>query len=92
MLVGKKSTNSAKNFKVCFNDHPIELKNSIKYLRVQLDEQLSWKTHKLILTISLNIGLASILDWEGGKPQITCNDVIRNFQNRNFLWGKDIVE
>ena len=27
-----------------------------------------------------------------GKPQITCNDVIRNFQKRNFLWDKDIVE
>ena len=31
--------------------------------------------------------------WLGGpKPQITCNDVIRNFQKRNFLWDKDIVE
>ena len=31
--------------------------------------------------------------WLGGgpKPQITCNDVIKNFQNRNFLWNKDIV-
>ena len=24
----------------------------------------------------------------GAKPQITCNDVIRNFQKRNFLWAK----
>ena len=31
--------------------------------------------------------------WLGGaKPQFTCNDVIRNFQKRNFLWGKNIVE
>ena len=31
--------------------------------------------------------------WLGGcKPQITCNDVIRNFRKRNFLWGKNIVE
>ena len=29
---------------------------------------------------------------EGGKPQITCNDVIKNFRKRNFLRGKDIVE
>ena len=26
------------------------------------------------------------------KSQITCNDVIRNFWKRNFLWGKNIVE
>ena len=26
----------------------------------------------------------------GGKSQITCIDVIRNFQTRNFLWDKDI--
>ena len=25
------------------------------------------------------IGLARIFDWGGPKPQITCNDVIRNF-------------
>ena len=23
---------------------------------------------------------------------MTCNDVIRNFRKRNFLWDKDIVE
>ena len=28
----------------------------------------------------------------GGELQITCNDVIRNFQERIFLQGKDIVE
>ena len=39
-----------------------------------------------------SIGVARILDWGGPKPQITCNDVIRNFQKRNFLWGKAIVE
>ena len=38
------------------------------------------------------IGVARIFDWGGAKPQITCNDVIRNFQKRKFLWGKDIVE
>ena len=27
----------------------------------------------------------------GPKPQITCNDVIKDFQTRNFLWDKDIV-
>ena len=31
--------------------------------------------------------------WLGGpKPQITCNDVVRNFQERKFLWSKDIAE
>ena len=31
--------------------------------------------------------------WLGGpKPQITRNDVIRNFRKSNFLWGKDIIE
>ena len=38
------------------------------------------------------IGVARIFDWGGPKPQITRNDVIRNFRKRNFLWGKDIVE
>ena len=37
-------------------------------------------------------GVARIFDWGRPKPQITCNDVIRNFQKRNFLWGKYIVE
>ena len=30
------------------------------------------------------------LEWP--KPQITCNDVIKNFQKRKFLWDKDILE
>ena len=32
--------------------------------------------------------------WFGGraKPKMTCNDVIRNFRKRNFLWDKGIVE
>ena len=38
------------------------------------------------------IGVARIFDWGGGKPKITCNEVIRNFRKRNFLWDKDIVE
>ena len=39
------------------------------------------------------IVVARIFDWEGEpKPQITCNDVIRNFQKRNFLWDIDIIE
>ena len=39
-----------------------------------------------------HIGVAGIFDWGGPKPQITYNDVIRNFQKRNFLWSKNIVE
>ena len=38
------------------------------------------------------IGVAKIFDWGGPKPQITRNDVIRNFRKSNFLWGKDIVK
>ena len=34
------------------------------------------------------IGVARISDWEGPKPQITCNDVIRSFQKRNFCGAK----
>ena len=37
------------------------------------------------------IGVARIFDW-GGKPQITCNDVIRNFERETFCGGKNIVE
>ena len=37
------------------------------------------------------IGVARIFDW-GGKPQITCNDVLRNFYRGIFCGGKDIVE
>ena len=36
------------------------------------------------------IRVARIFVW-GGKPQITRNDIVRNFQKRNFLWGH-IVE
>ena len=36
-----------------------------------------------------SIGVARIFDWGGGaKPQITCNDVIKNFQKRTFCGAK----
>ena len=38
------------------------------------------------------IGVARIFDWGGGKPQLTCNNVIKIFRKRNFLWGEDIVK
>ena len=38
------------------------------------------------------IGVARIFDWGRAKPKMTCNDVIRHFRKRNFLWDKDIVE
>ena len=37
-----------------------------------------------------SIGVATIFDW-GGKPQITCNDVITIF-GKKFLQEKDIVD
>ena len=45
MLFGKMNSNSAKNFEICINHYPIESKNSIRYLRVKSDKELSWKTH-----------------------------------------------
>ena len=39
-----------------------------------------------------NIGVARIFDWGEPKPQITCNDVIKNFKRGTFCGGKDIVE
>ena len=40
------------------------------------------------------IGVPWIFDWGRPKPQITCYDVIKNFQKRKFLWDKifDIIE
>ena len=37
------------------------------------------------------IGVPKIFDWERPKPQITWNDVIKNFPKRKFLWDKGIV-
>ena len=37
------------------------------------------------------IGVPRIFDWRKPKPQITCNDVIKTFQKRKFLWDKNIV-
>ena len=37
------------------------------------------------------IGVARIFDWGRPKPQITCNDVIKIFPKRKFLWDKDIA-
>ena len=38
------------------------------------------------------IGKPRIFDWGRPKSQIPCNDVIKNFPNRKFLWDKDIKE
>ena len=44
-------------------------------------------------SILSNIDIAKIFDWEWGpKPQITCNDIITNFESGIFCGGKDIVE
>ena len=48
-LVGKKSTNFAKNFEVGISYHRIESKNSIKYLAIQFHKGLSWKFSLIIL-------------------------------------------
>ena len=37
------------------------------------------------------IGVPKIFDWGRLKPQITCNDVIKIFPKRKFLFDKDIV-
>ena len=51
------------------------------------DEELDTRIGKASAIV-----VARIFDWGGPKPQITCNDILRNFQKRNFLLGKDIVE
>ena len=48
------------------------------------------KLESLLMVKSIDV--ARVFDLGGPKPQITCNDVIRNFLKRNFLWGKDIVK
>ena len=63
-----------------------------------VDMQDPWK--KWLATVRLrndfsippNLGVARIFVWGGSKPQIICNNVIKNFRKRNFLWGKDIVK
>ena len=37
------------------------------------------------------IGVPRIFDWGRPKSLITCNDDIKNFPKRKFLWDKDIV-
>ena len=44
------------------------------------------------ITWLVGIGVARIFDWGKPKPQLTCNDVIRNFKREIFCGGKDIVE
>ena len=52
------------------------------------------KVTKKIFTRYIGLGLARIFDWRGWpnhKSKITRNDVYQNFQKRDFLWDKDIV-
>ena len=45
-----------------------------------------------IILLNECIGAVRIFGWGNPKPQITCNDVIRNFERGIFSGGKDIVE
>ena len=36
------------------------------------------------------IGVPRIFDWRRPKSQITCNEIIKNFPNRKFLWDNDM--
>ena len=36
------------------------------------------------------IGVPRIFGWGRPKPQITCNEVIKIFPKRNFLWDKEM--
>ena len=54
---------------------------------------LYYAFHHSLLTLDsiafnefVSIGVARIFDWGGAKPQITRNDIIKNFQKKNFLW------
>ena len=44
MLISKKTLNDL-NFSVLINQNLIERSESVKYLRVYLDNTLPWKTH-----------------------------------------------
>ena len=51
------------------------------------------KSSKIFFSGNLQfIGVPRIFDWGRPKAQITWNDIIKIFPNRNFLWDKDIVE
>ena len=44
MIVGKQRSKMT-NFRVVIHHNLIEAKNSVKYLRVYLNDKLSWKVH-----------------------------------------------
>ena len=46
------------------------------------------KKQKYKLVLALGIGVAKIFNGGGSKPQITCNDVIRNFRKEKFFVGQ----
>ena len=46
------------------------------------------KKQKYKLVLALGIGVARIFNGGGSKPQITCNDVIRNFRKEKFFVGQ----
>ena len=50
------------------------------------------KKIKYLGFVLTTIDVARIFDWGEPKPQITCNDVIRNFERGTFCGGKDTVE
>ena len=51
------------------------------------------KTFKKVFQAISNLeAWPEFLIGRGPKPQITCNDVIKNFQKRTFLWDKYIIE
>ena len=49
----------------------------------------SKKISKIVQKLELRpVGVPRSSDWGGAKTQITCNDVIKKFQKRNFLCGQ----
>ena len=61
--------------------------------KLQLRPTIKMAIKKNALLTNHNIGVARIIDWGGGggKPQVTCNAIIRNFRKSNFLCDKVIV-
>ena len=52
-----------------------------------------WQIIPILILVADTLGIARIIErGRGGKAQITGNDVIKIFERRNFLWGKDTVE
>ena len=71
MLLFDKRSNTNKNFTISINDQPVISGNSIKYLGVVIDKELSWKQHAEHITSKLSIALGIFHKLKYYVPQST---------------------